>query len=127
MVSDRLQLAFQSHLAEYSALRQELLEMSKWRDRLVLLSLGVSGTLFSFALTAGDPAKAPDISRHMALYLIAPLAAEMGGLYIVIQRRVYRIGSYFQKDLVPRINGLLAGPGEPLSVGFEVFRWEFPR
>jgi hypothetical protein len=127
LASDRLQFAFQAHLAEYSALRQELLELVKWRDRLVFLSLGVSGALFSFALTAEDPPSFSIFSRRMALYLIAPLAAEVGGLYIVIQRRIYRIGTYFREVLVPKVDVLLANPEMPSDGAvFQAFRWEFP-
>lgn len=127
MASDRLQLVFQAHLAEYSALRQELLELVKWRDRLVFLSLGVSGALFSFALTAGDPPGSSKFSRYMALHLIAPLAFEFGGLYIVAQRRIYRIGIYFREVLVPKVDGLLAYPEAPSDIAmFQAFRWELP-
>jgi hypothetical protein len=51
MTNDQIQLAVQVHLAEFSALRQEMVEMIKWRDQLVFLSLGISGTLISFALS----------------------------------------------------------------------------
>lgn len=99
-----------------------MLELVKWRDRLVFLSLGLSGALFSFALTAA-PLDGSVLSRRVALYLIAPLAAEMGGLYLVIERRIYRIGTYFRDRLAPKVKGLLAGPEEPPTI---VFSWEFP-
>jgi hypothetical protein len=120
MTSDRLQV----YLAEYSALRQELLETVKWRDRLVFLSLGVSGALFSFVFTSGNSSHAL-LSSRTALYLIAPLAAEIGGLYIVIQRRIYQMGIYFRTKLAPNVDGLLTESDAPAVPTFEAFIWEF--
>jgi hypothetical protein len=89
MAADRPQLAIQVHLAEFSALRQEILEVLKWRDRLVFLSLGISGTLFSFAFSAGTVAVSDGPSRETALYLVAPLGAIIGGLWYVNTLRIY--------------------------------------
>ena len=125
MPTEFVQLAVQAHLAEFSALRQEMLEMIKWRDRLVFLSLGISGTLFSFALTASNPVRGGPPSREMALYLIAPLATLTGGLWMVNTWRVRRIGSYIRDVLGAKLNSLLLqSPSAVGSLAFEVLGWE---
>jgi hypothetical protein len=125
MASDRLQLAIQAHLAEYVALRQEMLEMIKWRERLVFFSLGISGALFSFALSADPSTLRSPTSRRLALYAVAPLAAAVGCLWLVNAQRIYRIGVYIRDVLASKINGLLAGPASPGQTSmFEAFSWE---
>jgi len=125
MVSDRLKLAVQAHLAEYVALRQEMLEMIKWRERLVFFSLGISGALFSFAFSSDPNTLQSPSSRRLALYVIAPLAAAVGYLWLVNAQRIYRIGVYIRDSLAVKVNGLLAepGPAGPTAM-FEAFSWE---
>jgi hypothetical protein len=118
MTIDQIQLAVQVHLAEFSALREEMLEMIKWRDQLVFLSLGISGTLISFAFSDQDKASSL-MSRRMALYLVAPLATTIGGFWLVIAARIYRIGVYIGDVLTPALNELISTPA-PL----EVFGWQ---
>jgi hypothetical protein len=72
MGDDELQLAIQTHLAEYGALRQEMLEMIKWREQIVFLSLGISGALLSFSFSSDQNASNGLVSRHIALYRLAP-------------------------------------------------------
>ncbi|MGB7590299.1 MAG: hypothetical protein WCD04_04915 [Terriglobia bacterium] len=125
MPTDPVQLALQAHLAEFSALRQELLEMIKWRERLVFLSLGISGALFSFAFSAGSAAGGASLSREMALYLVPPLAAATGGLWLVNAWRIHRIGSYIRDVLAAKVNTLLShAPSPGPAAAFEAFSWE---
>ena len=124
MSADRPELAIQVHLAEFSALRHELLEVLKWRDHLVFLSLGISGTLFSFALSSGTAPTSDTPSRYTALYLVAPLGAIFGGLWYVNTLRIYRIGVYIRDDLAPKINVILKSQEAINPAAFEVFGWE---
>jgi hypothetical protein len=125
MTKDRTELAVHVHLTEYSALRQEMLQMIMWRERLVFLSLGISGALLSFALSVDRPMQGSLMSRHMALYLIAPLAAAIGGLWLVNAHRIYRIGVYIRDILSPKINALLTDPATTgRTTMFDVFSWE---
>jgi hypothetical protein len=126
MSTDKSQAAIQVHLTEYVALRQEMLEMIKWREQLVFLSLGISGALLSFSFSSDQPVSSALRSRHIALYLVAPLAAALGGLWQVNAMRIYRIGIYIRDVLTPKINALLKDvPTAPAgATPFEVFAWE---
>jgi hypothetical protein len=118
MTNEQIQLAVHVHLAEFSALRQEMLEMIKWRDQLVFLSLGISGTLISFAFSEQDRVISL-MSRRMALYLVSPLATTIGALWLVIAARIYRIGVYIGDVLAPALNELISTPSS-----LEVFGWQ---
>jgi hypothetical protein len=59
------------------------------------------------------------MSRRMALYLVSPLAATMGGLWLVNAARIYRIGAYIGDILAPALNELISTPAS-----LEVFRWQ---
>ncbi len=98
--------------------------MLKWRERLVFLSLGISGALFSFAFSAEQPNSAI-ASRRLALYLVTPLASAIGWLWLVNAQRIYRIGVYIRDVLRPKINVILASylTGEPIAA-FQAFDWE---
>jgi len=120
-----MKLAFQAHLTEYTALRQELLEMIKWRDRLVFLSLSICGALMSFSFSSVSEAQ-PDVTpRRLALYLVAPLASAIGGLWFVNAWRIHRIGAYMRDVLAVRVNSLLTMETDLASqAAVEVFSWE---
>jgi hypothetical protein len=117
------QLAVQIHLAEFSALRSEMLEIIKWREQLVFFSLGISGALFSFGL--------PSLSRqdvspsYLALYLIPPLGAAMEALWVANTLKINRIGKYIRDVLRKKLNDLLAGARTTEQRGaLDVFAWE---
>jgi hypothetical protein len=125
MRSESINLAFQAHMAEYAALRQELLEIIKWRDRLVFSSLGISGALISFSLSSSSTAQADATPRRLALYLVAPLASVIGGLWFVNSWRIHRIGAYLRDVIAVRVNLLLTAEGDPPSSRvLEVLSWE---
>ena len=125
MPLDPVKLAVQVHLTEFSALRQELLEMIKWRERLVFLSLGTSGALFSFAFSAGSAASGTSPLKEMSLYLIPPLASATGGLWLVYASSAHRIGAYIRDVLALKINALLSrNPAIGPAAAFEAFAWE---
>ncbi|PYV69821.1 MAG: hypothetical protein DMG96_33005 [Acidobacteria bacterium] len=128
MVDGSIAIAVQVHLSEYSALRQEILEMIKWRERLVFLSLGISGALFSFAFSADRAVPGPLMSRRMALYVVPPLAGAIGGLWMVNARRIYRISVYIRDVLAPKLNDLLSQPtATRRATTFEFLTWESSR
>jgi hypothetical protein len=110
MPTDQIQLAVQAHLAEFSALRQELLDILKWRDGLIFVSLGTTGALFSFAFSTDSHSGCPVPSRQAALYLVAPLATIIGGLWLGNAWRTYRIGKYIRDVLSPKLNTLIGPP-----------------
>ena len=105
----------QAHLAEYNALRKEILVLIKWRDSLVFVSLAISGALLSFELGP----QAPKTST-LALYLIAPFASLIGWLWIVNTWRLLRISLYIKDVLAVHINALL----EPAMANHPVMNWE---
>jgi hypothetical protein len=120
-----MKLAFQAHMAEYTALRQEMLEMIKWRDRLVFSSLGISGALISFSLSSSSSVQPDATPRRLALYLVAPLSSVIGGLWFVNSWRIHRIGAYFRDVLAFRVNSLLvSGSDPPPPAAVEVLSWE---
>jgi hypothetical protein len=123
MSYERIQSAIQVHLAEFSTLRQELLEVLKWRDQLVLLSLGISGALFSFAFS-GEHTATMSTFRRLALYLVAPLAAVIGSLWLVSAWRIARIGMYIRDQLAPKVNQLLVSSGGEHGSAFDLLGWE---
>jgi len=91
----------------------------------VFLSLGMSGTLFSFAFSVDRPSVSSSISRYTALYLVPPLAAAIGGLWLVNAWRIHRISAYIRDILTPKVNELLAqAPIPGRASALEVFGWE---
>jgi len=120
------QMELQVHLAEFSALRDEILALIKWRDGLVFVSLAISGALFSFVFSSSTTNNAGISASASALYLIAPLSSLVGGLWMVNTWRIYRIGNYIRDVLATRINNLLnttAGFSQTTSK-IEVFEWQ---
>jgi hypothetical protein len=124
MSDDPTQFAVQIHLAEFAALRQELLDVLKWRDGLLFASLGISGALFSFALSSTEAEPNQLSSRYLALYLISPLAAVICGLWMSNSWRAFRIGRYIRDFIAPKLNALVVLRVELRAADFEVFRWE---
>jgi hypothetical protein len=121
-----IQLTVQAHLAEFAALRQEVLELIKWGDQLVFISLATSGALFSFAFSATGAGVVPP-SRRLALYLIPALSTAIGGLWISNGLRIARISAYLRDVLAPRVNASLAtvspNTGDSPAID-EVLTWE---
>jgi hypothetical protein len=100
------ELAVQVHLGEFSALRSEMLELIKWRETLIFYSLAISGALFSFAFSSS--VNNPEgLSPRLALYLVAPLASVIGGLWMSSTWRIRRIGLYVRDVIAPGLNAIL--------------------
>lgn len=122
MAADPVQLAMQAHLAEFAALRQEMVGLIKRRDQLVFIALATSGALFSFAFsTSGSDV---DSSRRLSLYLVTPLSTAIGGLWLGNELRIRRIGAYLRNVTGRRVNALLATAGGDTWQGADVLSWE---
>lgn len=116
-------LELQVHLAEYNALRAESLELIKWRDSLVFISLGICGAIFSFQFSkeAADNLQI----KQGGFYLIAPLSSLIGGLWMVNTWRINRIGLYIGQILSNRISQLLSKPNsDSILKQTPVFEWQ---
>lgn len=120
------ELAVQVHLEEFSALREEMLEIIKWRENLVFFSLAISGALFSFSFSIQPQNNVDMMSPRLALYLIAPLAALIGGLWMVNTWRIHRMGLYIRDVIATRLNEILKEYSSdlPIGTGAEVFAWQ---
>ena len=110
MGSDIKQLELETHLTEYSALRDEILALIKWRDSLVFISLSISGALFSFAFSNSTLIVKGVLTHWTPLYLVTPLASIVGGLWMVNTWRIHRIGNYIRDITANRIKNLLRQP-----------------
>lgn len=118
--------AMQACLAEYSALRAEILTQIRWRQNLVFASVAASGALFSFAL-AGPLAREGGVpSKSLALYLIAPVCALIGGLWIDGTWALYRLSSYIREVLSVQANSILSNSKVDAIEGsaIRVLGWE---
>lgn len=107
ITNETRKLQIQIHLAEYSALRTEMLSLIKWRDSLVFISLSISGAIFSFVFAKQQEQNINEISRWSALYIIAPLSSLVGGLWMVNSWRIVRIGNYLDEVISRKVNSLL--------------------
>lgn len=119
------QMELQTHLAEYSALRDEILQLIKWRDSLVFISLGISGALFSFTFSK-DTSLVALTNQWTPLYLVTPLASLVGGLWVVDTWRINRLGMYITEILTTRIQAILNSQktNENIYKDRTVFEWQ---
>ncbi|MCK4404415.1 MAG: hypothetical protein KAW02_04925 [candidate division Zixibacteria bacterium] len=116
-------LAIQAHLAEYSALRDEVLTMIRWREGLVFICLGISGSLLSFALVT--PGENSNLNPRFALYLIPLIGFLTGGLWIVNGWRIHRLGLYLREEITVRVNALLqVDLNTKHKEAYQVLGWE---
>ncbi len=116
----------QIHLAEYSALRAEILSIMKWSDSLVFISLGISGTLYSFAFSQSGINGSVIQPHWTALYLVTPLSTLVGGLWMVNGWRISRIGLYIRDEISMKLNKLAKADDtkDNLEMGTQVMLWE---
>ena len=106
-------MTIQVHLKEYSSLRDEIVTLINWGRNLVIVSLSISGAIFSFALN--------NQTYWSALYLVVPLATLTGWLWIVRHWKTIEIGNYINKNLAPKINDLLNSQSDTQN---KVLEWE---
>lgn len=126
MNGDTKNIQVQIHLAEYSALRAEMLSFMKWRDSIVFISLSISGAIFSFAFSHLGSSEQNTQTHWAALYLVAPLSTIVGGLWVVNGWKIMRISEYLEQEISPKLNILLrlSEPNHGFAVQQEVMQWE---
>lgn len=126
MSEETKNMQLQIHLAEYSALRDEVLALIKWRDSLVFISLSISGTIYSFVFSQSNSNITNSQTHWTGLYLVAPLSTLVGGLWMVNSWRISRIGNYLKDVTAKKINLILnyAETEKRFSTEINVLEWE---
>lgn len=90
-------------LAEFTALREEILARQGHQHTMMALNLTISGAVFSFALTQS--------TRVLALLVVPFTAFMIGGRYIAQDYGIEEIGKYIGGDLSRRVTGGLGWEG----------------
>jgi hypothetical protein len=93
----------ESALAEFHALRAEILLRLENQHGLYVLQLGASGAILSFALA--------DTSHLAAAFLVPLLSYLVGYRFYMMGMEIGQIGIYIQESLSPRIQGGLPWEG----------------
>jgi hypothetical protein len=96
-MDDDANLDHDAALAEFAALRAEILARNGHQHTMMGLNLTISGAVFSFALT--QP------SRLLALLVVPFTAFMIGGRYIAQDYGVTTIGGYLREHLSRRVVG----------------------
>jgi hypothetical protein len=86
-------------LAEFSALRDEILQHLSMQWNAFVFQLTATSIVFSFSLT--------DKSRTGFLLIIPVISYALGGRYLSNRRAVQEIGTYVMNELSPRVPGWL--------------------
>lgn len=119
--------ALEACLTEYSALRDEELLLIRWRHNLMFASVASAGAIFSFALATPIARQIGPPSGALALYLIAPICALSGLVWIDATWAMYRLAFYVEEVLSVQVNALIFGPRADASgdgAVTRVFGWE---
>jgi hypothetical protein len=103
--------ALRACLAEYSALRDEILLTLRWRQNLMFASVASAGALFSFALADPAAGQSGAPSKALALYLIAPICSLSGLLWVDASWSMYRASFYIGEVLSAKVNSMISGMG----------------
>lgn len=82
-------------LAEYKCLKSEQARRIGFRDNLLYVTLGLFGTIVSFAVS--DP------SHHYALLIIPWVCLILGWTYVVNDEKISAIGRYIRYKLVYKV------------------------
>lgn len=97
MASDDADRDQSGALAEFAALRAEILARQAHQHTMMALNLTISGALFSFALT--------QTSRVLALLVVPFTSFMIGGRFIAQDHGIEEIGTYISAHLSPRVSG----------------------
>jgi hypothetical protein len=89
--------AFDGPLAEFAALRQEILQTRQIQWNVFAFQLTAVAVIFSFSLS--------DKSRTGFLLIIPVISYTLGTQYMRYELRMQRIHSYIHEDLGPRVPG----------------------
>lgn len=84
-------------LAEFSALRDEILQIMSTQWNIFVFQLTTTGVVFSFALTSK--------SRIGFLLIIPVVSYALGGRYLHNDRAIQELGTYIMNELSPRVPG----------------------
>ena len=98
-------MALQAHLAEFNKLYDDFLQSSAWRDRLLLVSVTISGALFSFALTTNSTGGI--LGPPHALHILGPIVFTFAALWLRSSLSIDRIKCYMRKELIPKMHSFL--------------------
>lgn len=92
-------------LAEFQALREEILHRLRTNVMLMTFNVTASGVIIGYGF-----------SHDSQIFLITPLVTSLFGLFIIGQNtRIYELGDYIRTNLEPRINQ---------TCSFQVLGWE---
>lgn len=101
-------------IKEYEKLKDEQRKRIEFRDQMVYLTLGVVGTVFSFAV------EKPDLT---SAYLVLPfICMILGWTYLVNDEKITSIATYVRKGLIPKLDQLSRDKNDALAETWEDFR-----
>jgi hypothetical protein len=98
VLMDQEEVRVQALLAEYSALRNEILQRLSGHWIMFAFQLTVAGVLFSFALTSS--------SRTGFLLIIPIVSYAVSAEYLRNERMIRRLGEYIRLELSTKIPGV---------------------
>src|SRR6266545_3786053 len=84
-------------LAEFSALRDEIIQLEQWQSNVFALQLTAVAAIFSFSLSSH--------SRTGFLLILPVLSYALTRRYLEIEAGIYRISDYIIEELSPKTNG----------------------
>jgi hypothetical protein len=93
-MSDREQI-FQVYLQEYEKLKSEQTQRIGFRDNLIYVTLGVFGTVITFAVSSK--------ANYYALLIVPWVCLILGWTYLVNDEKISAIGKYIRLTLAERI------------------------
>ena len=98
---------------EYEKLKEEQIKRIEFRDHMIYLTLGVSGTVFSIAL------EKPALG---IAYLVLPFVCTiLGWTYLVNDEKISSIASYIRSCLIPHFKNLDSDSDEIFDLSWETF------
>lgn len=82
-------------LKEYEVLKDEQKSRLNFRDQMIYITLGITGTVFSFTL---------EYVNYQSVLLILPFVSFiLGWTYLVNDNKISEIGTYIQTQLIPQM------------------------
>ncbi len=85
------------YLAEYNKLKDEQIRRIGYRDNLLYVTLALIGGIVSFTLKEGN--------SNDVLLGIPWVCVILGWSYLTNDKKITKIGTYFEKELGPHLNG----------------------
>lgn len=116
-MSDKSQM-LEILLAEYDKLKSEQAQRIGFRDNLLYVTLGLFGTVVSFAVS--------NSSNYYALLVIPWICLILGWTYIVNDEKISAIGRYIRYKLVDRVQQLTSYDDPQTLFGWEIAHRDDP-